>query len=155
MNALRILTTEISPHHMMSYITTVKPVKLATLVSRPPVIVGHIYMEPANSYDVHGRYSITWPPAYLESWPPFSRLVLCFMYKCNLPTLAILKILYFLCPTVYRPNPHLLYDRSTSILSRQVWTTVWHFLVGITDNYTSSPYSLTGLCTVPAFCCYR
>jgi hypothetical protein len=93
-------------------VCTVLPVKLATLVSRLPVIVGHIFMEPANSYDIiHGRYSITWPPAYLESWPQFSPLVLCFMYKCNLPMLANLKILYFLRHTVYRPNPHLLYKQ--------------------------------------------
>jgi hypothetical protein len=88
---------------------TVKPVKLATLVSRPPVTVGHVFMEPANSYDIiHGHYSLTWPPAYLESWPQFSSLVLCFTYKCNLPMLANPKILYFLCHIAYRPNPHLL-----------------------------------------------
>jgi hypothetical protein len=76
--------------------------------------VGHIFMEPANSYDIiHGHYSITWPPAHLESWPQFSPLVLCFMYKCNLPMLANLKILYFLCHTVYRPNPLYCISRTT------------------------------------------
>jgi len=35
---------------------------MATVVSRPPVTVGHTCQEPANSYDIiHGHYSITWP----------------------------------------------------------------------------------------------
>ena len=51
---------------------TVKPVRLATLVIRPPVIIGHTFMEPGISYDIiHGGYPITWPPAYLESCPQF------------------------------------------------------------------------------------
>ena len=52
--------------------------KLATLVSRPHVRAGHTFTEPANSYDIiHGHYSITWPPVYLESWSRFH--ILCYV----------------------------------------------------------------------------
>lgn len=51
---------------------TVKPVKLVTLVNRPPVTVGNIIPERSHFYDIlHGHYIITWPPPYLESWPLF------------------------------------------------------------------------------------
>jgi hypothetical protein len=52
--------------------STLKHVKLTTLVSMPPVIFGPTLTEPANSYDVvHVHYSTTWPPFYLESWQQF------------------------------------------------------------------------------------
>jgi hypothetical protein len=61
---------------------------MATLVNRSPITVGHTCMELANFYDLtNGYYSITWPPAYLESWP-VSHSELCFTYTFNLPTLA-------------------------------------------------------------------
>jgi len=45
----------------------VKPVTLAT-----PAKFNHTFAEAANSYDtLHGHYSISWPPVYLESWPQF------------------------------------------------------------------------------------
>jgi hypothetical protein len=40
-------------------------------ISRPPVTAGHTFMEPANSYSIHGHYTITWPPVHLESWTNF------------------------------------------------------------------------------------
>jgi len=41
---------------------------MATLVSRPPVTVGHTLMEPANSYDIlHCHYTVTLQPVYLSS----------------------------------------------------------------------------------------
>jgi hypothetical protein len=47
----------------LSYNDTVKPVKLATLVSQLPITVGHTFTEPENSYDImHGHYSISQPP---------------------------------------------------------------------------------------------
>jgi hypothetical protein len=52
--------------------TAAEPVELATIVSRPPLTVGYILTESTNSYDViHDRYSITWPPVYIESYPQF------------------------------------------------------------------------------------
>ena len=40
------------------------------LLIQLPVMVGHTIMELANFYDnVHGRYSVPWPPVYLKSWP--------------------------------------------------------------------------------------
>jgi hypothetical protein len=45
---------------------TVKTVKLATLVSQPPVMVGHTFIEQADSHDIiHGHNVIIWPPVYL------------------------------------------------------------------------------------------
>jgi hypothetical protein len=100
--------------HVQCYtLCTVKPVKLATLVSQPPVTVGHNFMELANSYDsIHGHYSITWLLVYLQCWPQFSRLVLCFTCKFNLSMLTDLKVLYFLYHIVRRLNPHLLYKQN-------------------------------------------
>jgi hypothetical protein len=59
---------DIAEHHNLKtkkykfsvYVDTVKPVKLATLVSWAPVTVGHTFTEPANIYDIiHGHYTIT------------------------------------------------------------------------------------------------
>jgi hypothetical protein len=45
-----------------------------------------MFMEPAYSCDIiHGHFSVTWPPVYLESWATISHLVLIFLYKFILP----------------------------------------------------------------------
>jgi len=45
---------------------TVKTVKLATLVSQPPAMVGHTFIEQADSHGIiYGHNAITWPPVYL------------------------------------------------------------------------------------------
>jgi len=42
-------------------------VKMATLVSRPPVTFGHALKEPANFYDIlHCHYTVTLPPVYVS-----------------------------------------------------------------------------------------
>jgi len=56
------------------------------------------------------------------------------MYKFNISLLANLKIcIQFMCHTVYGLHSHssteLHVPHSTSILSAQVWTTDWNFLV--------------------------
>jgi cytochrome c oxidase subunit IV len=56
-------------------LNTIKPVKLATLVSWPPTSV----MKQA-SYIIHGNYHTIWLPVYQES-SPTSYLVLCFKSK--------------------------------------------------------------------------
>jgi hypothetical protein len=50
----------------------VKPKKLATCITKPPVTLGHIFMESANSYNViHGHYFVTMKSAYPKSVPQF------------------------------------------------------------------------------------
>jgi hypothetical protein len=49
---------------------TVKRVELTTLVSWPPVTFGHTFTD-----QVHGHYSIKWPPVYLESWLQFHVII--------------------------------------------------------------------------------
>ena len=45
---------------------TIKLVKLAALVKRPPGTVGHTFTKPADSCNnIHGHYYITWPPVII------------------------------------------------------------------------------------------
>lgn len=54
---------------LFAYSIAEKPVTLATLVRRPPVTFGHTFMKPESYYVIIlGRYSVTWPTVYLESW---------------------------------------------------------------------------------------
>ena len=54
------------------YVYTVEPVRLATLVSRPPITFGQIVTDPAHSFDItHGLYSTTWTPVNVNCWPNF------------------------------------------------------------------------------------
>jgi hypothetical protein len=55
----------------MNFLFTVKHVNLVILVNRQHITVGHTFTEPANSYDIHGHYPVTWPPACPGSWPQF------------------------------------------------------------------------------------
>jgi len=130
----------------------VKPVKMATLVGRPPVTVGHSFTEPVRWH-------------YTRSW--FHNLTTCLSWILATvshflhPILGDLKVYNFLyhtkvynfCITLYMGrNPHSLaglpYVHPTSVFSPHVRTVHWRFLM-VTDTlqYVKS-YSLTGLCTL-------
>jgi hypothetical protein len=72
--------------------TTVgKPCEVGHSCKSAPSHICHTFTEPSNSCDIIcGHHFITWPNAYLESWP-VSHLVLCFLYKFSLHMLADLK----------------------------------------------------------------
>jgi hypothetical protein len=124
---------------------------MATLVSRPPVAVGHTLTEPANSHDIlHCHYTVTLPPVYLNSGHSytFSATICVQSVYVDRP-----KDFYNFCGILCMGrNPHSLAERAavhpTSIISLQVWEINWNVLE-TTGYCISRRCSLTGLCS----CC--
>ena len=93
-------------------------------------------MELANSCDaIHCHCSITWPATcihYAESWPQFD--IQCYAVCLNSTYVGQPKVLWGLFVQLrIGPNPHSLtvlpVAHITSILSPQMWTVDWNFLV--------------------------
>jgi hypothetical protein len=78
-------------------LTNSKTSKVGHPLSRLPVIVGHIFTEPAKSYEfTHREHSSTWPPVYLISCP-FSHIwCYAFVYNSNLSMLSTPKSCLFI-----------------------------------------------------------
>jgi len=114
--------------------STVKPVKLATLVSWPFVTAGHASTKPKNFYDtIHGRHLATCAPWISAT---ISHLALCFICKFGLLFVGQPKWLWNSC-VILRTGwiPRWLHDYFLSdqlpYFLCQGWTRDWNFLVAI------------------------
>jgi hypothetical protein len=130
-------------------VCTVKPMKLDTLVSRPPVTFGQTVTELAHSLDVtHGIHSTTWTPVSLQCWPKFHTQFHSLHFNSATICWLTWRAIQFLCHTVHGPKSPFI-NTTTSYPANlqpfpQVWTTDWNFLVA-TDPFKS--VFMTGLCT--------
>jgi aromatic ring hydroxylase len=62
--AMRNKSRTLLDHKETNYM--VKTVKMTTLVSQPPVMVSHTFIEQAGFHDIiYGHNAIMWPPVYL------------------------------------------------------------------------------------------
>jgi hypothetical protein len=87
---------------------------------------------------------VTWLSWVLDA---VSHLLLCFLYKLNLPMLADWTVVQLLCQTVCGPKPSLIRSTRSPPSLHPIFTSIGcNFLVPA--NYcTSSPYSVAALCT--------
>jgi hypothetical protein len=109
----------------------------------------HTATELADSCDnVHAHYTITWPVVLSSVLATVWHLVLCFLYVCSLPILAVPETCIVLHIMLFvGQNPHSLEElhvvHPASIVFPQVWTVHWNFLKAA--DHSSG--SLNGFCT--------
>jgi len=110
--------------------------------------VGHTFTEQANSYGItRGRYSVTWPFVYSESWPQFHVLCFAVCVSSSSPWWPTWRVVEFL-GGIRHSLSELPCAYSASVLSSQVWTVLWSFLLATELLHDlKGPCSLTGLCT--------